>query len=206
MTPNVSEAGRDRIEKWNARYSRREALHGFEPSPPLPLIANLAPRGRALDLACGAGRHAIYLAGLGWTVDAVDASRVGLDVMAETAAERNVASRITAIEADLESPECVFVIAPEAYDLVCDFYFLERSLFPAIREGVRPGGYLVAAIHVADPLAGAGAPHGFLLERGELRRLVESWGWTVVHATVGETGEDGHSHATDTIIARRPLS
>ena len=60
---------------WDERFLRGDELHGYVPSPPLPqAVASIAP-GRALDLACGAGRHAIFLAERGWTVHAIDGSR-----------------------------------------------------------------------------------------------------------------------------------
>jgi len=56
---------------WDERFLRGDELHGYVPSPPLPqAIEGIAP-GRALDLACGAGRHAIFLAERGWKVHAI---------------------------------------------------------------------------------------------------------------------------------------
>ena len=101
-------------------------------------------------------------------------------------------------------PAAVGGLAPGlALDLVCDFYFLHRPLFEPIRRAVRPGGLLVAGIHVADA-AGRAAPHAFLLAPGELRALVESWGWDVLHGREGSSTESGHHHATAEIVARRP--
>ena len=62
---------------WNERYSRGEHIIK-EPMPLLVRVASQLPPGRALDLACGAGRHAIFLASRGWQVTAVDASPVGI--------------------------------------------------------------------------------------------------------------------------------
>jgi hypothetical protein len=80
--------------------------------------------------------------------------------------------------ADLERGE--FEIERDAYDLVCVFYYLQRDLFPQIRAGVRAGGAVVAAIHLADedPDANSMNP-AFLLEPGELRALFD--GWEIMH-------------------------
>ena len=60
---------------WDERFLRSDELHGYVPSPPLPqAIEGIAP-GRALDLACGAGRHAIFLAERGWKVHAIEIGR-----------------------------------------------------------------------------------------------------------------------------------
>jgi tellurite methyltransferase len=196
---------------WDERYLRG-AHDTKEPSPLLPsAIKHLKP-GRALDLACGTGRHAIFLANHGWQVTAVDSSRVGIEILKERAAERSVHSSagdapasclslIDARVADLEKGE--FRIAPEAYELICIFYYLQRDLFAAIREGVKPGGTVVAAIHLNDGRPEA-KPHNpaFLLERGELRKLFSDW--EIQHYHEGPSDEGGHHHDTAYLIARRP--
>jgi tellurite methyltransferase len=191
----------ERLKRWDEKFARGEELHDLAPSPSLPAaIEGVAP-GLALDLASGAGRHALFLAELGWRVDAIDGSRVGVERMMREAARRNVAGRIDPRVVDLES--AAFSLAPEAYDLVCDFYFLHRPLFEQIRQAIRPGGLFVAAIHVADA-AGRAAPHAFLLAPGELKALVASWGWDVMHDREGPSSELDHRHATAEIVARRP--
>src|SRR5205085_6510463 len=184
---------------WDERFLRGDELHGYVPSPPLPqAIEGVAP-GRALDLACGAGRHAIFLAERGWKVHAIDGSRVGVQRMLDVAYKRGVSQRILGEVADIESPR--FRIEGE-HDLVCDFYFLHRPLFAQIRRAVRPGGLFVAALHVK----GGAEPGRFVLEPGELRALVETWGWEVLSSRQGESPEGGHRHPTAEIVARRPES
>ena len=85
--------------------------------------------------------------------------------MMREAAARGVASRIEPVVADLESEPRGFSIVPERYDLVCDFFFLDRGLFAEIREGVKPGGLFAAAIHVS-------AGHSFVVAPDELERVV----------------------------------
>jgi SAM-dependent methyltransferase len=192
----------DRLKRWDEKFARGEELHGLAPSAPLPAAVDGLSPGLALDLASGAGRHALFLAERGWRVEALEGSRVGVERMMHEAARRNVAGRIEAHICDLESTG--FTLEPDRYDLVCDFYFLHRPLFEAIRRAVRPGGLFVAAIHVEDA-AGQAAPHRFLLAPGELRARVESWGWDVLHGREGSSTESGHHHATAEIIARRPV-
>src|SRR4029077_15908827 len=98
------------------------------------------------DVACGAGRHAIFPAERGWQVSAADDSRVGIELTNAWARERGVS--VDARVADLERGE--FVIEPESYDLICVCYYLQRDLFPQLRAGVRIGGVVIAVIHMID--------------------------------------------------------
>ena len=106
--------------------------------------------------------------------------------------ERAAGLAIDARVADLEAGE--FPFAPAAYDLVCDFFYLQRSLFPAIRESVRPGGVFAGAIHLAD-----GKPHRFVVRPGELRD--EFAGWKILFYS--ESTEPGSRRPAARIIARR---
>lgn len=150
----------------------------------------MVPPGRALDLACGAGRNALYLARLQWQVVAIDSSTAAIRILRDqaSAAGLNLDARV----ADLE--QAGFRIEPGAYDLICDFFYLDRALFPLIREGVRPGGLFAGEIHLRD-----GKPHRFVLEPGELRREFESWK-ILYYSEVLPTGGSRPSAA---ILARR---
>lgn len=193
------------IAKWNARYRRRD--HAAEAGP-LPLLtAAIAgvPPGRALDLGCGTGRHAVRLAERGWQVDAVDGAAAGIELLLARAERAGCCERIRPHVADLEANPPAFAIAEGVYDLIVDCFFLHRPLFPAIRRGVRPGGLLVAALHLPAP--GAERGHGYVLEPGELEKLVTGWGWTLLHGE--ERGQSGggpsdHGLGVAEIVARRP--
>ena len=117
--------------KWDARY--RES--GYEPNPdPLPHLAEVAAAmepGRAMCLACGTGRNAVYLAERGFDVTGVDVSPRGLELCGELAVQRGVT--LTLVEADL--PE--FAIEEEGFDLITSLYYYEPLLFPRIRADTR---------------------------------------------------------------------
>jgi len=164
------------------------------PDPFLIEAADLLPPAHALDLACGPGRHALYLARLGWRVTAVDSSAVAIGLLRTQAAGLAIDARL----ADLERGE--FVIAPNAYQLICDFLYLQRDLFPQIREGVHPGGIFASAIHLVQADC-EGTPHNpdFLLHPGELRSLFDDW--KVLFYSEG--GDPGRSRRMARIIARR---
>ena len=198
---------------WNERYSRGEHTNQ-EPSLFLcTAIENLKP-GRALDIACGVGRHAIFLAGRGWQVTAVDSSRVGIEILSQRAAEAAERSAripacgpqasclltIDARVADLEAGE--FQIESDAYDLICVLYYLQRDLFPAIRRGLKAGGTIVAAIHLNDGKEDAKPRNpDFLLEPGELKELFADW--EITYYREGESDEGGHHHDTAYLIAQQ---
>jgi SAM-dependent methyltransferase len=144
---------------WDRHYSDASHLD-LTPHPLLVQAAGLLPPGEALDLACGPGRHALHLAKLGWRVTAVDASEVALGHLRARAHKLP----IQIVSADLEQGE--FRIEPAQYDLICDFLYLQPNLFPAIREGIRPGGLFAGVIKLSG---------GFSLQPGELRAQFDEW-------------------------------
>jgi SAM-dependent methyltransferase len=186
---------------WNERYLRGEHAT-LEPNPLLVRVTEALKPGRALDVACGAGRHALLLARLGWRVTAVDASSAGVEITRERARVLNL--DVDAHIADLERGE--FEIEREAYDLIIVFYYLQRNLWPELRAGLRPGGRLVAAIHLVneDHDAETGNPN-FLLQPGELRSEFDGWEIEHYHET-RLTDEDAglHHRRTAEIVARKP--
>jgi SAM-dependent methyltransferase len=126
------------IDRWNERYRSGE----LGPAYPSPLLVEVADRlapGQALDLACGAGRNALFLAQHGWSVVAIDGSAVAIDVV------RSLDPRIDARVLDLEREPLDF--EDDSFDLVCLINFLHRPLFAEARRLVRPGGAIITAIH-----------------------------------------------------------
>lgn len=134
-------------ERWNRRWAGEERVHAST-APSRFLVAEVTALrpGTALDLACGAGRNAVWLAEQGWRVTAVDFSGVALRMARSFAAERRV--EIEWLEAD------VLAWTPPArgYDLVCVFYLqlpaAERATALArAADAVRPGGTLLVVGH-----------------------------------------------------------
>lgn len=178
------------LEQWNERYRAGEQLF----DAPVPLVVKFAGavRGRALDLACGSGRNALYLAELGWHVTAVDGSPVALEVLGARARERGL--KIDTRIADLERGE--FQIASDTYDLILDCYYLQRDLFATMQAGVPPGGMIISIVHLADA---DGTPKRAY--PGELRKYFE--GWKILHYREGQPGESCHQRAVAEIVAIR---
>src|SRR5262245_7068357 len=180
---------------WDERYERGEQIND-EPHPLVVEIASKLEPGRALDLACGVGRHAIWLAERGWQVTAVDNSRVGIEILRRRAAAKGLVidSRI----ADLERHD--FTIEPATYDLIINCRYLQRDLFPAIRAGARVGGIVIAVIAMVDddPQIKPMNP-AFLLKPGELRLNFE--GWELTHDFEGKPAGGGSRRAMAEIVA-----
>jgi rhodanese-related sulfurtransferase len=129
----------------------------------------LPPEGRALDVACGFGRHALYLAARGLEVTAVD--RDAGKVESLRAAAGRLGFPVDARVADLEAG--VFDLGTDRYALVLVIHYLHRPLFPAIGAALAPGGLLLYETFTeAQASRGRPSSPGHLLKAGELPRLV----------------------------------
>jgi tellurite methyltransferase len=184
-----------RIEEWNERYRSGEQV--FETPSPLVVefTSDLAP-GAALDIAAGPGRNALYLTEHGWRVTAVDGSPVAIDILLARARRRNlpIEARLVDLEADK------FEFHPQVYDLVLSCYYLQRSLIPGMKSALRPGGLLIAIVHLADADQPRGTPTRAY--PGELRASFQ--GWRILHYREGEPAESGHRHAVAEVVAQKP--
>lgn len=158
------------MRDWNERY-RTEAADSAA-SPLLVRAVSGERPGHALDLACGAGRNAVFLASHGWMVTAVDSSEVALEQLQTRIGQEHLS--IKAVLTDLEKDD--FEFPGESFDLICDIFYLQRSLLPAIRNAVGQGGLFVGSIHMVDSDPAVKAMNrSFLLEPGELRREFDGW-------------------------------
>ena len=127
------------LERWNAKYAVKTAPSEVLPDEWLTRHAAALAPGAALELACGLGHNAIWLAQHGWKVDAVDVSPVGLK-LAEDLAHNAGCPTISWIAADLDT----FEPCRERYDLTFVFRFLDRQHLPQlITSSLRPGGMLI---------------------------------------------------------------
>jgi tellurite methyltransferase len=141
-------------------------IHESNLEPAQFLVENirLLPGGRVLDVAMGNGRNAIYLARAGFEVEGVDMSPEAVSMALESSREAGVTIR--ARVADLESN---YRIEKGTYDVIICFNYLQRSLIPRIKDGLRPGGMVVYETFIVDQ-AQFGKPHNpdYLLKHNEL--------------------------------------
>jgi SAM-dependent methyltransferase len=180
-------------DRWNSRYLTEDAPS--EPSPFLVGLDALLPRGgRALDVAGGAGRNALWLARRGLDTTLADVSEVALARAAEVARAQGLA--LSTVRVDLEQAP----LPGGPWDLVVCTYFLHRPLFAAFPAALAPGGLLVFAHATRTNLTRHPRPGlDHVLEDGELPTLVR--GLDVVRAEEGWL-ESGRHEAR--LVARKP--
>ena len=146
---------------WDRKYEGRELVYGEAPNATLVEVATTLERGRALDLASGQGRNAIWLATRGWTVDAVDFSSVALTKASRVAASapRSVRERLTWVHADVTQ-----LSTEPNYDLVLMFYLHlppneRRAAVSTAVSALKPDGILmILGHHTANIESGIGGP------------------------------------------------
>lgn len=124
-------------EQWRARYRRGDASTTSEPTRTLRQYAEELPAGRALDVATGAARDALFLAGRGYEVDALDISRVALTLARDRAEEQGVS--VNWIQADIAT----FPLPEAAYDVITVSRFDARECLDALQRALVSGGVLV---------------------------------------------------------------
>ncbi|HEX7153524.1 MAG TPA: class I SAM-dependent methyltransferase [Thermoanaerobaculia bacterium] len=151
------------IEEWNQRYREAGDVELREPERLLVEAVRGVKPGRALDLACGTGRNAIWLARNGWDVVALDGSPEALRIVRELAGVTAIETRLH----DLEAEPLPFDDA--TFDLAVLTFFLHRPLFDEIRRVLRPGGLAVAVIRTS------GINPAFCVEPGELAARFADW-------------------------------
>lgn len=165
-------------QRWDRRYlDPSEHVHKDGPDALLVRHTPAARVGaRALELACGLGHNAIWLAEQGYTVDAFDISLNALRQAREEMLARGVRG-VNFVVADLDH----YALPAREYDLVCVFRFLDRALFPALRARVKPGGVVVyQTLNIGHLVRHPDTNREQLLRRGELPEHFP--GWTVLEA------------------------
>lgn len=188
------------IRGWEERYRSRERSAEDVDAAPTPLLVETARRlnpGRALDLASGAGRNALWLAGHGWQVTAVDGAQSAIDILQDRARQAKLA--VEAQVQNLQSPD--LRLEPHAFDLVAICYYLQRSLFAPAKQAVKPGGTLLAIVHTTEDDE---EPTASRLRPGKLRLCFE--GWKIQHDYEGTPADPAHKRAVAEIVAQRPAN
>lgn len=195
---HVSAAERD---KWDARYrdgAYRDRTH------PTALLGEWLPRlgrGRALDVACGAGRNALYLAANGFAVTALDISAVALARGQRSAAERGLSVEWLCADLD-DDPDNA--LPHGGFDLIVWVRYVHRALMPHVIARLNVGGTLLCEQHLTTPAPVVGPTSaGFRLAPGELTRSAETL--TVLHSYEGPVVDpDGRPAALAQLVARKP--
>lgn len=145
-------------ERWNERYAAKELIWSAGPNALFAEVVGKLKPGKALDLACGEGRNAIWLAEQGWQVTGIDFSSVGIDKARQIAARRGVS--VDFLVEDLATAE----LAEAQYDLVAVVFLHnapeQRAVWMAKAiDAVAPGGSFVFIGHDPENIhRGVGGP------------------------------------------------
>ena len=155
------------------------------------------PPGKALDIAAGTGRNALFLASHGWQVHSIDCDAEALTTLHTAATEcglHSVTTEVIDLEADSQHPPN---FPSEQYDVVLVFFYLFRPLFPSVLRALKPGGMLVYETFLLENYVRYQRPKQpeFCLKPNELLDLTHEL--RVVHY------EEGERAGTDS-VGRRP--
>lgn len=135
---------------WDERFRSGDYPQEPDPSPVLERYVGTFPEGRALDVATGTGRNAVFLAAHGYRVDAIDRSVEGLKIARENASERGVAGMTNWIRADATE----YAYPADTYEVITISFYRAVDRLPDIKDALRPGGVLFMQHHLrsSDPV------------------------------------------------------
>lgn len=135
----------DTKSQWDQRYSKRTYIYGKLPAKFLAENFDyLASSNTILDMGMGEGRNAVFLAQKGHQVTGIDISSVAIKKARQLAKENGV--RINTIVGTLNK----YAIAPESYDAIICFYYVDRALSEKIYSWLKPGGILIYEAHTLN--------------------------------------------------------
>ena len=163
------------------QFERSRLTHQIQDAGPTParfLTQQLhrLPKGKALDVAAGAGRNALYLASHGFHVDAIDRDEQAMAQLTAAAKQRNLPN-LSVRAIDLERTTDVRVEFPkQEYDIIVVFFYLHRALFPALIDSLKPNGVLIYETFLIDNYVHHRHPRRweFCLAHNELLRLTSA--------------------------------
>ncbi len=199
----MSRADRD---KWNDRY--RSGAYETRRHPSALLadwidridVGGMTPR--AVDIACGAGRNALFLARRGWQVNAVDISPVVLERLRATADAEDLS--IACSELDLEPAAAALDgFRGQPYDLAVLMRYADTALVKELPRAIAPGGYLIAEMHlVTDRMVAGPRSHRFRVAAGALQKAGAAFDQLFYYEGL-LSDPDGRTVALAQLVARR---
>jgi SAM-dependent methyltransferase len=164
--------GHEQRAHWDLKYE--QGLPSLTEPDPFFVLAygqfvdqSFPNAGVALDLACGLGRHALWLASRSWQVSVIDVSDVAIGRLSQAALELDVNLDVFVGDA------AEYKFEPRRFDLIVLFYHTDRSLFPKMVSALNPGGLLICKLSLRwDSEGSLTAAATDPLDRNELPSLV----------------------------------
>jgi dihydroneopterin aldolase len=191
----------DRQRPARGGSSHSSSVPHAEGSPAPFLVAHVQqlPKGRVLDVAAGGGRNTLYLASQGFPVEAIDRDEDGLAALQRAVRERSL-SNVTVRAVDLEVHP---TLPKEQYDAAIVFLYLQRNLFPALIDALRPGGVLMYETFLIDNHLRHNHPRRreFCLEHNELLRLIGD-----LRVLYYDEGTHENAHGADPVFTARLIA
>ena len=182
---------------WDERFREGEYPLDPDPAPVLRQYVDSFPDGRALDIATGTGRNAVFLAENGYAVDGLDKSREGLQIARENAKKRGVDENCSWIQGDAHThgyPDGV-------YDVITIQSFRILDRLTDVKAALAPDGVIYYQTHLrTTDSADRGPSERHRVGANELLRA--SLDLTVLHYREFTTGTEGHRGAYAQVIAR----
>jgi tellurite methyltransferase len=181
--------------RWNQRY----AEDSYHKNNPVTLLESWLPKlpvGRALDVACGAGRNALYLAQAGYQVDAIDISAEGLNQALQKAEHQRLS--INWIEHDLDQ---AFQFDTD-YDLIIVMWYVNLALITRLCGCLAAGGYLLCEEHlITDQEVIGPSSLNFRVVPGDLREAVSGLDILFYEESI-EKNDEGDQVASARVVAK----
>lgn len=187
--------------RWEERYRQGHNSAGGEISAWVQSQQPYLRGGQALDVACGVGRHTLWLARLGYQVDGVDISAAALAQVAAAAVAQGVAAQLRLIQADLN----IWRPEPGRYDLILITRYLNRDLFAHLAAALRPDGMvLYRSMHTDLLRLHPDFRADYLLQPGELLQVFRSWQILAYEERRWRPGSSDFADCSSAILARKP--
>lgn len=187
--------------QWDERYREQGSILPSTPAEVLIENAHLLPdKGAALDLACGLGANAIFMAQHGLQAVAWDYSAIAIERLNQYARQHNIELQAEVRDVVLEPP------TDHSFDVIVVSRFLERSIIPQLCNALKPQGLIFYQTFISekDPSVGPGNP-AYLLEPNELLQLFAGLRIRVYHEE-GLLGDMGRGFRNEAMLVAQRIS
>lgn len=185
-------------EKWNKKYQKRDYRDKKEPSNILVRWEPQLPEGKAIDIGCGIGRNALFLANRGYSVDAIDFSEKALEIARNRTRKRNI--EVNWILNDVNK----YKFPPQEYNVIIISFFHPQQKLPEIKNSLKEEGIIILENHISTKNKINRGPSNprFRFEPNELLKVFSDFQIFFYEEGI-ETYEDGKKSSIARIVCRK---